>query len=428
MKKTLYILVLIILIAHGCSVSKDVPGSPELNLSSLYNPSKLSLHPDFTVYHVNDQFSTLYIRAYPSEFRFSQANEETEYRASFRLSYKIIQLAGQHMEGVQVDSASVIYRMNEIDRGRTAFLASLNIPVTSGNKYLMDIQTQDLHRGSIGRDFIFIDKSNPFSAQNFKVISKHTGYPKFMNFFNAGEPFFIQFNNPQYDTILIQYFSTESELPRPPITATSDYTMQYSPDTTFMLPLSDTIDYYLFKKGMYFISVDRELKSGLTLHNFGSNFPAITSESEMLEPIFYLATLAEYRDLRKEPNRKLAVDNFWLKRGNSVEKSRELIRVYYNRVLYSNLYFTSNKEGWKTDMGMIFILFGPPNRIHMAGGTERWYYYSRGRGKTVEFVFERQKNKYTNDHFVWKKTTETINYWYEAVRSWRNGKVYNPGS
>ena len=34
-----------------------------------------------------------------------------------------------------------------------------------------------------------------------------------------------------------------------------------------------------------------------------------------MEPLFYLTTLAEYRDLRKEPNRKLAVDNYWLKIG-----------------------------------------------------------------------------------------------------------------
>jgi GWxTD domain-containing protein len=181
-------------------------------------------------------------------------------------------------------------------------------------------------------------------------------------------------------------------------------------------------------KGMYFLSVDPELKEGLTLYNFGENFPGVTNEVEMLEPIFYLATLAEYRDLRNETNIKLAVDNFWLKRGNSIEKSRELIRIYYNRVLYSNLYFTSNKEGWKTDMGMIFILFGPPNRIQMSGNTERWYYFSRRRSNVVEFIFQRQQNKFTNDYFIWQKSSVTLNYWNEAVRSWRNGKVYSLGS
>jgi GWxTD domain-containing protein len=179
---------------------------------------------------------------------------------------------------------------------------------------------------------------------------------------------------------------------------------------------------------MYFVSVDPERRKGLTLNNFGDGFPAITTEIEMLEPIFYLATLAEYRDLRREPNLKLAVDNFWLKRGNSVEKSRELIRVYYNRVLYSNLYFTTNRAGWKSDMGMIFILFGPPSRIQMTEATERWFYFSRRKGKTIEFIFDRQQTKYSYDHFVWRRSSMTMNYWNEAVRSWRNGRVYSLGS
>jgi GWxTD domain-containing protein len=147
-----------------------------------------------------------------------------------------------------------------------------------------------------------------------------------------------------------------------------------------------------------------------------------------MEPLFYLTTMAEYRDLRKQQNTKLAVDDFWLKMGNNMERSRELIRVYYNRVVYSNLYFTTNKEGWKTDQGMIFILFGPPNRIQMTGTGERWYYYSRRKGRTVEFRFDRQPDAFSHQHLVWVKTTDSQVYLNEAVRSWRNGKVYSMGS
>jgi GWxTD domain-containing protein len=141
-----------------------------------------------------------------------------------------------------------------------------------------------------------------------------------------------------------------------------------------------------------------------------------------------MATLAEYRDLRKEQNKKLAVDNFWLKIGNSVERSRELIRIYYNRVTYSNLYFTSNKEGWKTDQGMIFILFGHPSRIRMTGKGETWYYFSRRRGNPIEFRFERSPDGFANQILKWVKTPESQMYWNQAVRSWRNGKVFSPGS
>jgi len=190
----------------------------------------------------------------------------------------------------------------------------------------------------------------------------------------------------------------------------------------------DTAHYNLQQKGMYFVRVDSERPEGLSLFNFGGSFPQIKTPEELMEPLFYLTTLAEYRDLRKQENIKLEVDNLWLKMGGSIEKSKELIRIYYNRVVYSNLYFTSNKEGWKTDQGMIFILFGPPSRIQMTGTGESWYYFARRKSKAVEFRFDRQPDAFLNQHLVWKKTTESQVYWNEAVRSWRNGKVYSMGS
>ena len=43
-----------------------------------------------------------------------------------------------------------------------------------------------------------------------------------------------------------------SELPRPPITASTDYTMNYSADTSFVFPLVDTAHYNLQQKGNVF--------------------------------------------------------------------------------------------------------------------------------------------------------------------------------
>jgi len=249
-----------------------------------------------------------------------------------------------------------------------------------------------------------------------------------MRFFMPGEQFNIRYRDPGRDSIYIDYFRLESELPRQPVTTSAGYTIPQKPDSSYIFLHNDTSHYNLMEEGMYFVTVDKEQDDGLTLFNFGGSFPDVKSPTELMEPLFYLATLAEYRDLRKESNRKLAVDNYWLKLGNSVEKSRELIRIYYNRVVYSNLYFTSNKEGWKSDRGMIFILFGPPNRIQMTGNGERWYYFARRRNNPIEFRFERRPDVFSLHHMDWVKTPESRSAWSEAVRSWRNGKVYSPGS
>jgi GWxTD domain-containing protein len=419
----------VLLLLGGCKVSEEAAREhPAAYLASVYNPSQLSLHPDYTLFHESDDFSILYIRVYPAELRFNQANEDSEYRALLSIHYRLIQLDTPGAEGAVLDSASVTYKLGVREERRPAFFASLSIPVHSGKRYLLRLQVEDLNRGSIGLEYLYVDKRTIYSAQNYKVVSLQSGYPKFMRFFMPGERFNVRHRGPDMDSIYVDYFSLGSELPRPPITASADYTLKRTPDTSYVFPMLDTAYYNLRQKGMYFVRVDPKQEEGLSLFNFGGSFPQVRTPDELMEPLFYLATLAEYRDLRKESNRKLAVDNYWLKMGNSMEKSRELIRIYYNRVVYSNLYFTSNKEGWKTDQGMIFILFGPPSRIQMTLTGERWFYFARRRNNPIEFRFDRKPDAWSNQILVWVKTTDSQMFWNEAVRSWRNGKVYSPGS
>lgn len=419
----------LVVLATGCGSSKDAATKEaEGQMASLYNPSRFSLHPDFSVYHENDNYTVLYIRAYPAELRFNQTNDDFEYRALLEVKYELIQLGESGEEDFLADSASVVYKLLAHDEKSPAFFASLTIPVKQGFRYLLKLETKDLNRGSIGLKYLYVDKTSPYSAQNFKVVSAYSGYPKFMRFFLAGERFSVKYRDQGLDSIYVDYYRSASELPRPPITATSDYTMNYTPDTSYVFPLIDTIDYNLQLEGMYHIKANNELDEGLTLFNFGGSFPEVKTPREMMEPLFYLATLTEYRDLRTQANRKLAVDNFWLKIGNSVEKSRELIRIYYNRVVYSNLYFSSNKQGWKTDQGMIFILFGPPSRIQMTSRGESWYYFAKRKSKVVEFKFTREQDAFSDQNMMWQKTPESQSYRNEAIRSWRNGKVYSMGS
>ena len=422
------VMILVLFLVNGCKTSEPTTTrAPDIYLASLYNPSKLSLHPEYSIFHENESHSILYIRAYPSELRFDQANEESEYRAILSFKYELIVL-NEGFEGEVVDSAVIRYKLGAPDEDKSAFFASVKLPLASGKRYLMRMVATDMNRGSIGLEYLYVDKTNVFNAQNFKVVSLLSGYPKFMRFFLPGERFNIRYRDSGPDSIVVDYFKLSSELPRPPITASTDYTMNYSPDTSFVFPLVDTAHYNLQQKGMYFVRVDSERPEGLSLFNFGGSFPQIKTPEELMEPLFYLTTLAEYRDLRKKENIKLEVDNLWLKLGGSIEKSKELIRIYYNRVVYSNLYFTSNKEGWKTDQGMIFILFGPPSRIQMTGSGERWYYFSKRRSNPLEFRFERKPDAFSDQNMVWAKTTDSQMFWNEAVRSWRKGKVYSPGN
>jgi GWxTD domain-containing protein len=81
---------------------------------------------------------------------------------------------------------------------------------------------------------------------------------------------------------------------------------------------------------------------------------------------------------------------FWKEKDPTPNSERnELMEEYYARVEYTNKHFSHYTQGWKTDMGMVYIIFGPPNSIERhpfdmdAKPYEVWTYTEQ----TREFVF-----------------------------------------
>jgi GWxTD domain-containing protein len=83
---------------------------------------------------------------------------------------------------------------------------------------------------------------------------------------------------------------------------------------------------------------------------------------------------------------------FWLRRDRTPGTDQnEVKEEHYRRIAYANENFSANGvPGWKTDRGMIYIKFGPPDEReqHLTGGT-----YQRpieeGGGTTTVFPFEK---------------------------------------
>ena len=81
---------------------------------------------------------------------------------------------------------------------------------------------------------------------------------------------------------------------------------------------------------------------------------------------------------------------FWSKRNLDHKASQnDLMEEYYARVEYANKSYASFIEGWKTDRGMVLILFGPPQNVerHPFDSDNKpyeiWYYYDLNR----QFIF-----------------------------------------
>jgi GWxTD domain-containing protein len=155
----------------------------------------------------------------------------------------------------------------------------------------------------------------------------------------------------------------------------------------------------------------------------------------MFEPLAYIATQDEMAALKTSVKPKVSLDEFWIKCGGNIDKARELIRIYYTRVLYSNYYFTSYKEGWRSERGMIYIIYGPPDKVYKTTEGENWGYRkpvvksSWGGQYSVQeeymfFNFKKKEDAFSDNDFYLSRSETLVTFWDKAVSSWRKGVVF----
>lgn len=105
---------------------------------------------------------------------------------------------------------------------------------------------------------------------------------------------------------------------------------------------------------------------------------------DALDQMRYILSSKERKKIKKTSiakNEELFRD-LWKKRDPTPETTaNELMDEYYRRVNYANTHFGGFMEGWETDMGMVYIILGPPDDIEKyidhqyQKPYESWYYY-----------------------------------------------------
>jgi GWxTD domain-containing protein len=110
----------------------------------------------------------------------------------------------------------------------------------------------------------------------------------------------------------------------------------------------------------------------------------ISNLGEALQQMRYILDSEERREIKKVSTKKREelFKKLWKHRDPTPDTAvNELMNEYYKRVAYANIHFDSFVDGWETDMGMIYIIFGAPDDIERSilsqvqNTTELWYYY-----------------------------------------------------
>jgi len=404
-----------------CTVENRLPVKVSRNLSYLYIPGRTPLRPEFLVYHSTDTLSLLRVRIIPTQLLFNQANSQGNYISLLDIRYRLYNIRRRNTH--LTDSGLVHYTIN-LKQISGNFEGNIMLHCRKGQKYILEVVSIDQIRKTAVQNFIFIDKATPFSIQNYMLTDAETNRLIFTYVLDSTRLVNLRYRDGYPHDLFVRYFRPDTSVPPPPDLMVPPGGLGTIPDSIWKISRYDSSAISLPVRGVYQFSIDSSVSKGISLLNFGPYFPKIMTPDQLAEPLTYLLNDNEMHDLMYQPNRKLAVDDFWLKATDNVEKSRELIRIYYNRVYYANIFFTSYKEGWRTDRGMIYIIYGPPDNLIKTASKEIWTYGEDKNPNKISFVFRHIDTSFSLNVYRLGRGETAYTRWVEAIRTWRQGNVF----
>jgi GWxTD domain-containing protein len=460
----LYILVLIAVYAAGCvrSANPDIErgsffqfqdGFPEIRMSSIgllseTDEALINVTTDIVlgslIYSTHDNVRsadvTLEIRILEVDGDFSRSiRRDFSVESSFEGSY-LSQDVFTHNEEIEVKPGLFDVQVSVMDRssGRAstrsteAEIPDPNFPqinittvrllgkaVNSINDQFLPITTYTVSSALDSLQFIFQVTNNDMDAPleiNSRLI-------QFKADESAARP--MNFNN--YSPSTLPYLGVDM---RNPIEVDAITRRLDQPGSVLI-----EFKYGILERGNYRFEVETQNESGEPIYKardfavMSENYPAVVSPRELAEPLIYLMDRRDHErmmQIQDPDSLKEAIDRFWLTNVGNMNQAKAVISLYYERVEQANKQFTNFKEGWKTDLGMVYILFGPPWYVDRFLNTFIWSYSYDRSDPRYNFTFERPNMRnefFPFDNYLLQRNQGYFNVQYRQIQLWLTGAI-----
>tara|TARA_E500000331_G_scaffold352231_1_gene400353 strand:+ start:9053 stop:10366 length:1314 start_codon:yes stop_codon:yes gene_type:complete len=410
--KISYFFLLLLLSSCGFIGKKNLQNS-----AYLYQEKIAKINAEYQLYHQSNTESTLYCKIKSSELLSIFSANEKQKKISFLISGKLFVAED---ESASIDSFAVEKSMLDTTKWITeyfTFSAELH------EHYVLRITLKDLNKAAAVNKSIYFKKKID-SNENFQIFKDQE--KQYGNTFNIADTILISHNTDKKN-LFVSFFNKDFDVATAPFNLEELKTEKINPKATYNL----TIDSNFFllpiaQKGIYQVIANEHDEKGLNILSFESDFPAIATATDMIATLQYICTEEEMQELRLAKNKKIAVDQFWLSKAkNEKQIAKKLISTYYKRVENANKFFTSYKAGWKTDRGMIIVVFGAPNIIYQSKEGESWIYGEKNNMYALNFTFTKIKNKFSDNDFQLNRSAYFKNIWKTAQSAWRDGYPYS---
>lgn len=413
---TRFLLIIIPAILYSCTVSNDISSR---NLATLYREPESVFEPEFAVHQQLDSTSLVYIRLKPGNMLYMNDGHDS-YESVLRVR---MYLMASYENSAVLDSGVYSFKFDLNQKQNIQVLECRFRPSHVGVQ-LLHIYLNDINKNLEEDYFIPFDNLADNHRQYYRA-SDSKGEILFTDHISATDSVHVSYARTSEKKLWCSFYHRDFPLPPPPFSFDNREGFVYTPDSLFEVSTQKDSLYVFPPEGFYHFRTDTMSHEGLTLFRFSPGFPDVSNAREMLESVRYILTRREYDMLLSSGNVKQTMDAFWLEKGKNPERTRTLIRKYYGRVQRANRLFSSYTEGWRTDRGMIYIIFGPPNSIYRSSVSESWIYGTANSVMSLNFFFTKVMNPFTDNDYSLTRTPVYESAWYRAVDSWRQGRPYN---
>jgi GWxTD domain-containing protein len=301
---------------------------------------------------------------------------------------------------------------------RFNYFFNLKLQNTSGSKYL----------------FIFIQ--NEKTGERYSIDldvdpSRRTGNPGVFLWDNELEYKFQRTYVSQFDSVPIKsltgdekltlyHYSFDFDPADPPFTERSGESRLMKIDSTFEVSDSDYLSG--LGTGLYLAQSDTNSMKGMSFRVERPTFPGLTRLDDLINSLIYFSSSSEYQAMISAGDKKKAFDSFWLKIMRTRDRARRMIKFYYDRVEMANKLFTTFKEGWKTDKGMVYIIKGAPDVVYRKEEEEVWLYSKTEDVPRMKFQFLKVENIFDPDHWVLIRDRSYREDWFKSIEYLRKNQ------
>lgn len=330
-----------------------------------------------------------------------------EYNSRDVLQRKNVKLSAADVRQVEPDVFLFSFDVAKLQIPAALLLLEIN-HIASGKKALQDVPL----RFAPNR-----------LSDTYAVFDRAGRFPAVRNFASARDTLQFMSLGKQSRTLTVTRYDQDFE-PAPSPMGTAPKNVPRTLQTDSMFTVRTNTAFTLKQPGLYFFQEDTAQNTGVSLRITDKRYPRYTRPADLVKPLIYISTKNELKELQTTTAPKKTLDNYWLRlASNSETRARRSIRAYYGRVMAANRLFTSYKEGWKTDMGMVYMVLGQPNQVSRLRDKEVWTYTQNANFSEINFTFLRRANAFTDDYYELVRYVEYEPIWYPVVEEWRKGVV-----